>query len=89
VKKYFLKWRRIRRSGWSGAWHTVGPAIGHSLDKNQDKMVVYMEDGGIREIAKWAECEVRLATDWVLATKDQMEKEANQPVKLNVNAGGK
>lgn len=89
MKHYFLRWRRIKKSGWPSRWHKAGPAIGHSLDKNQDKMVVYFEDGGICEIAKWAECEVRLGTDWVLATKDQMEKEANQPVKLNVNAGGK
>jgi hypothetical protein len=89
AKKYFVRWRRIRSSGWPTRWHTAGPVIGHNFEKLQDKVVLYFEDGSIREIAKWVECEIDLRTDWVLAQKDQMEREANQPIKLNVNVGEK
>ena len=83
MKTYSAKWKRV------GRFRLLEKAknlIAHSYDKDQNKMLLFFENGSIREIADWTNCEFFLGTDWVLWTKDQMEKEANQPVRLNVTA---
>jgi hypothetical protein len=59
-------------------------AIGHKLDEQLDRMDVFHEDGSITSISRWSTCDLKLGTDWVLSTKDAMEKEACTEVKLNV-----
>lgn len=54
--------------------------------QNRNKMVLYFESGAIKVIGDWQNCEMKLGTDWVLATKDKMEKESGQDIKLSVNA---
>ena len=49
---------------------------GHRYDAATDKMALFFPDGTIREIARWKDCEVFRGEDWVLATKKEMEKEA-------------
>ncbi len=75
--KYRFKWKR-------GLFWQSAHVIGHSLDKDQDKMVLYFPDGSIREICKWRECEVKLGQDWVLATKKTLESAAGTSIPLNV-----
>lgn len=58
--------------------------IGHTLDEKQNKLVLFFEDGSIREIKKWTDCEVQLGTDWVIAQKKVMEKESGQVIPLSV-----
>ena len=53
---------------------------------NNNKMVLYKEDGSLEVIAKWSECEVRLGVDWVLATKAKMEEQIGRDIKLSVDA---
>lgn len=58
--------------------------IGHALDKESDKMVLYFEDGSLKEIVKWKNCQIELGTDWVLAAKKKMENEIGQTIPLKV-----
>ncbi len=60
--------------------------IGHGYDAAQNKIVLYYPDGGIKEIANWSKCEVRLGSDWVLSVKKNMEKKAGHPISLAVEA---
>lgn len=41
--------------------------VGHSLDKESGKMILYLPNGGLREIKKWSECEIFLGEDWKIA----------------------
>ncbi len=75
--KYILKYKK----GWF--WKKV-VVIGHNYDQTQDKMILFFEDGGVREIAEWKKCEIQLGQDWVLARKKAMEAESGVDVKLNV-----
>ena len=64
--------------------------IGHALERKSDntfddnRMVLYFEDGSIEVISNWKYCSLKLGIDWVLAQKTALEKEINQPIKLNV-----
>jgi hypothetical protein len=51
---------------------------GHTYERKQDKMVLFLPDGGIREIKHWQDCELWLKSDWVLATKESIKAEAGQ-----------
>jgi hypothetical protein len=59
--------------------------IGHRFESDQDKMVLYFEDGSLREIKGWRSCELKLGVDWVLATKKLIEKEAGQEIVVSPN----
>ena len=74
---YVFKYKR--RFLWSKV--TV---IGHGLDRDQDKMVLYRPDGGVREIAHWRDCEIQLGTDWKVAQQKKMEEQAGQAIPLKV-----
>lgn len=54
------------------------------ISKPQNAMVLYYENGSIERIANWNEYDLKLNTDWVLATKKQMENEISQDVKVNI-----
>lgn len=77
--KYVFRYRR------KGIWKKA-TVIGHRLEKDLDKMVLYFEDGSIQEIAEWSKCDLKLGVDWVLAAKKDMEKKAAQAIPLDVNA---
>lgn len=64
-------------------WKKVS-VVGHNYLEQQDKMVIFKEDGSLREIKNWSKCEVALGTDWVLAVKKKMESQAGAAVPLNV-----
>jgi len=61
-------------------WKTF-TVSGHRYDENQNKMVLYFENGSVREIKDWRNCEVKLGIDWALETKKQMEKESGVEIK--------
>ena len=63
--KRFLFWRKLL-------------VTGHNYEKKQDKMVLFLPEGGIREIKTWSNCELRLGSDWFLATKETIKEEAGQ-----------
>ena len=64
--------------------------IGHGLERkndgnlNEDRMVLYFEDGSIEVIANWSKYSLKLGIDWVLAQKTALEKETNQKIQLNI-----
>ena len=58
--------------------------VGHNYLSDQDKMVLYKEDGSLQEICNWKQCEVSLGADWVLVTKKKMEQQAGTTIPLNV-----
>ena len=62
------------------------PVFESEYDKDQDKMVLYSPNGGIREIKEWSKCEVRLGQDWVLATKSAMESKLGVAIPFNPEA---
>jgi hypothetical protein len=55
--------------------------VGHSYSQEQNKMVVYFEDGSFREIKEWTKCEVWLGNDFVVGLKERQEQEAGIPIK--------
>lgn len=63
-------------------WHRV-KIIGHKATPELDRMDLYHKNGSITSISGWSKCDLRLGKDWVLATKELMEKESGQDVKLN------
>ena len=81
---YSAKWKRL---GLFSRWKTEKDLIGHRYEKDQNKMVFFYKNGSVKEVAEWLSCEIHLGTDWVLWTKNSMEKEANQAIKLNVQPG--
>jgi len=48
-------------------------------------MVLYLPNGGLKEIANWKCHAVELGTDWMLTVKKIMEDETNQKIQLNIN----
>lgn len=74
--RYVFSWRR-----WF-FWHRI-EVVGHHWEQSQDKMVVYLKDGGLREIKSWKNCEVKLGADWFAETKKEMEKSVGQPIAVN------
>jgi hypothetical protein len=82
MNTYTAKYRRVTDK--IRVWTKVKNLIGHKWFQEQNKMVFYFKDGSLKEVAKWTDCEIHLAKDWVLWTKEQMEREANQSIKLNV-----
>jgi hypothetical protein len=74
---YEFKWKR-----WV-LWQNKA-VIGHRLDKEINRMDLYLQDGSIYSIPQWDKCTLKLGTDWVLFTKKQMEKESGQNVSLAV-----
>lgn len=79
MKKFVFKYRK------SGAWFWKSiTVVGTKYHEVGDRMTLFFEDGGIQEIAGFKNYDAKLGIDWVLATKEQLEKEAGQPVKLNV-----
>jgi len=64
-------------------WKTI-TVVGHQYVEAQDKMVLYKEDGSLKEIKNWKNCEVELSTDWVIAVKKKMEEKTGTTVPLKV-----
>lgn len=74
---YDFKYRR----GWF--WKTL-KVMGHNLEKDNDKMIVYFQDGSLYGIHKWSECDLRLGTDWFTQRKKEMEVAAGQKIPMNI-----
>ena len=81
-----MKYKFKYRKGWF--WKTYS-VVGHRYEESQDKMALYFENGSIREISHWKDCEVFLGVDWVLAVQKAKEKEAGQQLPLAVNTEAK
>jgi hypothetical protein len=77
MKSYKFKYRK------SWFFKSIS-AIGHRYDKEIDRMDVYHENGSITSLSKWSNYDLFLGVDWVLFTKEQMEKESGQDIKLKV-----
>lgn len=71
-KRWFI-WKKVK-------------VIGHRTDKDLNRMDLYLPDGSIYSIPEWSKCSLYLGKDWLLFTKNQMEKESGQPIKLAVEA---
>ena len=80
---YFFCYRRHLFFNFFSFWKKI-KVIGHAIDKEAGKMILYFEDGSIKEIVKWQECEIKLDVDWVLAMKKNMESQVGQKIPLNV-----
>lgn len=57
--------------------------VGHQVDREQDKMVLFFADGGVKEVLAWSKCRVKLGADWVIAQKKSMEAQAGQTIPIN------
>jgi len=75
--KFKIKYKRM--NDWFYKTETV---IGSNLDKDLDRLFLYKDDGSVLELAKYSQLTVKLGTDWVLATKEKLEKESNQTVNI-------
>lgn len=58
--------------------------VGHNYLPDQDKMVLFKEDGSLQEIINWKQCAVSLGPDWVAATKKRMEAQSGTSIPLSV-----
>jgi len=65
---YKFKWRRYF------FWKTV-LVTGHKFEEEQNKLILYLQDGSIREIKHWLDCECKLGADWVNLTKESIREE--------------
>ncbi len=71
---YIFYWRK----GYF--WQKIKVA-GHNYDKDQDKMILYLPNGGLREISNWNKAECKLGIDWVAATKQSIRNEAGEQLR--------
>lgn len=55
---------------------------GHVYMAEIDKMVLHFKQSRIEEIPEWSKHYVKLGSDFLLAQKEQMEKETGVDVKL-------
>ena len=81
---YIVRYRR--QTNKFPRWVKLKDLIGHKFEEKQFKMVFYFKDGSLVEVANWQNCEIKLGVDWVLWTKNNMERESQQTIKLNVEA---
>lgn len=77
---YYFKYKR---QGYFNFYKKV-KVIGHKFLPEQNKMLLFKEDGSLEEIIEWTKCSVILGTDWVTATKNKLEKETGTAIPLNV-----
>ena len=75
---YKFQWKRR----WK--WNSLKKVVGHKFTAELDRMDVFQESGSVYSIPKWSECSLKLGTDWVLFTKNNMEEESGQDIKLKV-----
>ena len=52
------------------------------VEKANDQMILYYADKTQEIISNWTQYDFILGMDWLLATKEQMEKESGQQIKL-------
>lgn len=69
-KSYKFKWRRLGLS-----LPKSKTVIGHKYFHDQNKMVLYLINGGIYEIPAWDHCGASLGSDWVTNSKPMKETE--------------
>ena len=72
---YIFKYKK----GWF--WRSA-KVVGHRLDQSNNRMDLFFENGSIKSIGQWDKYDLFLGTDWVLFTKNQMEDESGQDIKL-------
>lgn len=80
--KYIFKYRRKL------FWKSV-TVVGHSYNRDLDRVSLLLENGGIREVPQWSKCECKLGVDWVLAKKKAMEKESGQTIHIDRDMSAK
>jgi hypothetical protein len=69
MMQYKFKFRRLG----SLISHTI-VVEAHKYEPAMDKMILFLKDGTMREIACWSRCEVVLGPDYIVAQKDAMSK---------------
>ena len=77
IKTYWFKWRRCGRLFWSRK-----RIMGHKWFADQNKMILYLTNGGIYEIPLWTDCGCELGKDWaknaVEVKKEKSEEESEE-----------
>ena len=81
MREFTVKYKKYGSFFW-----TSKKVIGTSVDKESDRLMLYFAGGAMQEVAKFSNYDVKLGIDWVLATKDRLEKEAGTNLKLSVQA---
>lgn len=71
--RYEFKWKRF--FFWNK--RTV---VGHRWEKDQNKIVLFYEDGSLEEIKNWSKCIAKLGPDWAAAQKKAMELQAGTTI---------
>ncbi len=80
MASYLFKFKKSRSLFWKKR-----VVIGHKFTLDTDRMTFYYPNG-IEEIAQWSQYNCVLGSDFMLATKESMEKEAN--IKVNTIVRG-
>jgi hypothetical protein len=82
---YNFTYRRVLKDGSVSDWSTF-PVIGHRYEKELDLMNIYREDGSLRTICHWTDCEVDLGIDWVIYTREVMANDEKLKVDSQAQA---
>ena len=81
--KYQFNWRAPSEKEWQKM-----EVIGHRYYEENNRMVLFKENGGIFEIPNWNEHYSDLGEDWANKIKEQEKELANQETEeLNANTG--
>lgn len=77
MKEYNFRYRR-----WL-FWKTI-KAIGHDYDDKLGMMVVLLPNGGLTTIKNWKQCELKLGSDWFIATRKEMENSIGMKIPTKI-----
>ncbi len=80
MSNYTFKYRRGTKF-WN-TWKSIKGASGHEFDKDAGYMCIFLEEGGLRTILNWNECELSLGDDWFKSQLKAAEKKANQQIQV-------
>lgn len=81
-----MKYKFTFKRGWRKKTFLV---VGHAFNRELNRLTLYFEDGGLREIPEWSKCECILGSDWALAVKKDMEKKSGQAIPVDRNLDAK
>lgn len=76
--KFVIKFKR-------GLFWQSRSVIGYRHLLEQDRMILFFEDGSLEEVPAWSKHRVKLGTDWVLAMQKKMEKDSGTSIPVNVS----
>ena len=83
VNTYKIRYRRKGSLFWKSK-----VVIGHKIDLQFNRLDMFLTDGSLFSLGEPSDYDIFLGTDWVLMTKQQMERQAAQQINVTPKAKG-